>query len=207
MVILLVFCVSFTIVGIIINQRGIQFTEDIRNYNSEIYPIPKTLFPSEIPENAQVISFSYFNYWHEVEDIYLELKFNTLEEMETYLSNIKLTCKAYCQNKNYPKNSGEFIETQNIYNQSYEEMFCTLYWSSGGEKDYTGYNIVKGESGEIRYECNFGIISYSFDELVVIHTCVYGWYRSNVHKHIPEYFKRFCVPLQENHERILYLEW
>lgn len=206
-ILFLAICVCLTIIWIKAIDSGIQFTDNLIYYNSKEFPVPQTVFPAEIPADAQVISFSYYNYWHEAEDIYLELKFNTLEEMKFYLSDVKLACVSNCQNYPPTKGNGWFIETQNIYDQSYEEMFCTLYSTSQGEDDYTGYTIEKTNSDIMCYECNFGSITYSFDELTVIHSYVYGWYRSNVHNHIPAYFKRFGVPLQENHQRVFYLEW
>ena len=56
------------------------------------------------------------------------------------------------------------------------------------------------------YRCNFGLISYSIEDLIVIHSRVYGSYNSEVHDHIPQYFKRFDVPLQVGHKRIFVIE-
>lgn len=206
-ILLWITCVSWAIIQVQTIDGGICFTDNIENYNSNEFPVPQTIFPAEIPANAHVVSFSYFNYWHEAEDIYLELKFNTLEEMKLYLSDVKRACASHCQHSSSTKSNSCFIETQNIYNQSYEDMFSMLYCTSQGDNHYTGYTIRKTDSVIMRYECNFGVITYSFDELTVIHSYVYGWYRSSIHNHIPAYFKRFGVPLQENHQRIFYLEW
>ena len=206
MLFFLIISVGLSVTNIIKNENGIKFSDNIEKYNFEEYEIPKTVFPSEIPSNAQVVSFSYFNYWNETTDIYLELKFKTLEEMRAYLSDLKYDCASNCSKINPAQKNVKFIEVQNIYNLSYEDMFCPLYISFQDENKYTGYKIVETGSEKMRYECNFGLISYSFDELTVIHTYVYGWYRNNVHKHIPEYFKRFDVPLYENHQRVFIID-
>lgn len=181
-------------------------TEDINDYGSEQYPISSTIFPDEIPSNAQVVSFSYYNYWQEAEDIYLELKFYTIQEMERYLSILKSDCIAKCQDYTPPKNGEWFVEEKNIYNESYTDLYFTFYNTSKEENIYTGF-IIEKDSEETLYKCNFGLICYSYDELTVIQTYVHGWYQESVHNYIPKYFVRFNIPLDETHKKLIYLEW
>ena len=186
------------------NVESVRYTDDIKKYNTQEYLAPKTVFPTKIPSSAMVVSYSHFSFWNEAEDIYLELKFKSAKEMESYLTDLRRACTTICK-KNKSDENVFFIETDNIYNKSYKGLFCTIYRSSQYEIDYTGYKIVKEDADVMRYQCNFGLISYSVEQLTVIHTYVYGWYRSNVHEHIPQYFKRFNVPTQEDHNRVIIL--
>lgn len=203
---ILIIVFVFSIINVIkTDESGVLFSDNIDDYDSEEYFIPKTVFPNIIPPNAQVVLFTYFDYWNEVRDVYLELKFNTSDEMEDYLMNVKLDCVSNCKNIKPDKIDNIFIKAQNVYNSSFEEVFCTLYSTLQGDDDYTGYKIVE-DDGKFRYECNFGLTAYSFDELTVIHTYVYGWYKNDIHNHIPIYFKRFDVPLNESNQRVLFLK-
>ena len=78
-VVVLTLVLSFAVYKNVTEKSGIRVTTDINNYNSEKYPIPNYSFPLNLPTNAEVVSFSYFNYWHEAVDVYLELAFDTAE--------------------------------------------------------------------------------------------------------------------------------
>lgn len=187
-------------------ESGLFFTEDVNDYNADGYPIPMSVFPEEIPSNAQIVAFSYYNYWHEAEDIYLELKFDSLTEIESYLSAVKMSCLQSCESYTPPLDGKWFVEERNIYDERYTELFCVLYCISQGEERYTGY-IIENDSKETVLKCNFGSICYSIDELTVIHTCVSGRFQGNIHSHTPKYFKRFNVPLDYTHHKTIFLEW
>ena len=197
---------SFMLIVEKTTDKDVLYTNDVNNYNSNQYRVPLTIFPDKLPSNANVISFVYYNFWNEAGDIYLELRFDTAEDMEDYLFDVKNSCLTECENYNPPKNGKWFIETQNVYNPSYQEMFCAIYNISKGEETYTGYAIESTQEKTV-YTCNFGLIAYSYEELTVIHTNVYGYYQNNIHNYVPVYLKKFAVPLQEDHERYLYLEW
>ncbi|MBE6801375.1 MAG: hypothetical protein E7530_00640 [Ruminococcaceae bacterium] len=199
---LLVLCLGLFFVITNSENKDVYFTSDVNSYNSELCPVPQNVFPKAIPSNAQVVTFGYFNYWHEAKDIYLEIKFDSKEDMEKYLSEIKTTCELKCNNSNQKKC---FFYDENIYNHLYKDLFCMDYVTSEGYKDFTGYRFIKKDTNSMIYKCNFGLISYSFEELIVIHTYVYGWYINDVHKHIPKYFERFDVPLNQEHQRIFLL--
>ena len=205
--ILIVFAclLTFVVYKIATVDYYLLYTEDIKNYNSEKYSIPSTIFPDEIPSNVQVVSFSYYNYWHEAEDIYLELKFNSTEEMEDYLSVLKSQCITVCKKYNSFKDENLFASEKNIYNESFVDLFCLIYYSSDQNKSFTGY-VIENNEDIIRYKCDFGLISYSYDDLTVIHSLVQGWYLNKKHNYIPKYFVRFDIPLDTNHKRLIYLE-
>lgn len=192
-ILLAIISCSIAILIMLLGERGIVYTDDIQNYDSGQYYISSSVFPKKIPKNAQVVSFKYFDYWYEATDIYLELRFNSSEEMETYLGSFNIS------------DTSDYIQTKNIYNPSYEEVFSTQCAVWENEAEYTGYTIRNLDSDTMVYECSFETISFSRDELVVIHTFASGWFRENIHEHIPEYFKRFKVPLQEAHRRVFLL--
>ena len=98
------------------SNKNILQISGINHYDPELYSIPLTVFPAEIPSSAHVLSYTYYNYWHEAEDIYLELKFDNLKDMEDYLFNVKQNCLDNCHDYTPLNNNSWFLETENIYN-------------------------------------------------------------------------------------------
>ena len=180
--------------------NGRLYTDDIQDYNSKKYQIPQTVFLPEIPENAEVVEFSYYNYWHEARDVYLELKFQTKAEMDDYLRLLKENGTASCNKDTSADKAEWFVEETNIYDQSFTDLFCLIHCSEDGEGYYTGYRTEVGKDGSI-CACNFGVISFSYEKLTVIQSCTHGWYREAVHDYVPKYLVRFGVPVNENHDR------
>lgn len=175
------------------------YTQDISQYNSKDFPIDQTFFLKEIPSNADAIAFSYYDYWEEDFDLYLELKFKNQQELEDYLTELK----------NYVINSFEsrdierlFREVINPYDSSYTDLFIMAYITMQGDKMFTGYEIKVSDNSKL-FSCNFGVISYSLDDLTVIQSATSGSFE-NVNKYIPKYFERFNVPLNENYERFIF---
>ena len=76
-IILLAVIVVIILIMILNKSPYPLYTEKAEDYNSELYPIDESLFLENIPIEAEVISYSYYNYWEEDQDIYLELKFQT----------------------------------------------------------------------------------------------------------------------------------
>ena len=186
------------------SNDGVYFTENIDDYGSEKCLVPSSIFPDCLPSSAENIRFSYYNYWNQAIDIYVEVKFDSLELMQSYLVETIAICEEnYAANTEYQSN--QFIETQNPHNADYIELFCSLFYTIQNEKTYTGYKI-KTISGKNYLSCNFGIISYSFDELTVIHTYVCGEYQENIHNYVPCYFRKFNIPLNEDLDRTLFLK-
>ena len=91
-------------------ENGLLFTEDVADYGTEKYPVALTVFPTKLPSNAQIIDFSYYNYWHQAQDVYLELKFDSLSQMESYLSTVLASCQQICADYTPPLNGKWFIE-------------------------------------------------------------------------------------------------
>ena len=198
---LLIFIVSVN------HTDHLLFTDDIDDYNSEKYPNMAINFPDSIPAEADVVSFSYYDYWYEDRDVYLELKFKTLSEMENYLRSIKKECFEKSQNDKIviDLDGTCFISEQNLYNESYVDMFCVIYNLSSQEKVYTGYEVENIEN-TLYIKCCLGVISYSTEELTVIHTYSNGSFFLRNNGHIPKYIERFNIPLDESHSKFIYLE-
>lgn len=187
--------VLLSVVKILITEEHFLITESINDYNSEKYPILLHIFPNELPKNAEVIDFSYYDYWYEAIDVYLELKFYSSDEMNEYLAEIK---------GEKLSNKELYIEEKNVHNCSYTDIFLKNYITYSKKKAFTGYEIETKDY--LCYKCNYAVLSYSYEELVVIHSYSRGHFRPNIHKHTPEYIKRFNVPTQDNYQRIFYLD-
>lgn len=187
--------VFLSVVKILTTEEHFLMTESIDDYNSEKYPILIHIFPNEIPKNADVIAFSYYDYWYEAVDVYLELKFYSSDEMNEYLTEIK---------SKKISNKELYIEEKNVHNSSYTDLFLKNNITYSEKKTFTGYEIEKKDY--ICYKCNYAVLSYSYEDLVVIHSYSRGHFRPTVHKHTPAYIKRFNVPQQDNYQRIFYLE-
>lgn len=101
-------------------ETHVFYTENAEDYNTDKYPITEPIFLSEIPENASVVRFSYYDYWYEVLDIYLELKFNTADEMKQYLSELELKCQRDLSKFDNTMSKGAWFSTEdNPYMQGY----------------------------------------------------------------------------------------
>jgi len=185
---------------------GVRYTDSVDDYNKGEYNLYKTFYLSSIPENATVVSFSYYRHVHEnASDVYLELRFSTIEELEAHLDAISNHTKTVLANSHTQPYDGEwFFEVANPYDEKYVDAFCWDYngWIDG-EKNYTGYSIEQKDN-YVRYKCDYGIVSYSLEDLTVIQTNARGWFsRGN---YTPRYFKRFNIPTNEEIVRRYYRE-
>ena len=186
---------------IIITPTHVFYTEDISDYNQEGYLLSKVIFPEAIPDNAQVVSFAYYDYWYELQDCYLELKFETVEDMELYLSERIEASSSVLENTS--STEPYYVEVQNPYNASFSEYIYLNNITFKGDLSYTGYEIDKLEE-DFYYSCNFGIISFSHETLTVIHTKTCGGFLIGDDRYVPKYFKRFQVPHDQESQRLFY---
>lgn len=194
----LLFCLSYT------QANGFRFTQDIRDYGTEKFPLYHGLFPRALPAGGEAVAFSYYNYWHEEEDYYLELKFSTREEMDNYLSAFAKDCGAPSFDA-YVEDG--FRSEQNPYDPTFVDWIDLFCITISGGREYTGFSIYTPQKrGETLYDCNFGVISCSYEKLTVIHSYTTGVYQYGINDHIPCYFQRFHVPLEEEHERKIFLD-
>ena len=179
-------------------------TYDIRDYGSEQYPLVSVIFMDQLPKHADICSFSYYNDNYQLVDIYLELKFSSLDEMNHYLNDLKENGRESLDKYRAPENGTWFITQENIYDKSYMDLFCSFFHTAQKDKNYTGYSVNASNESNATISCNFAVISYSVDELIVIQSYSYGTFLAGVHDYIPGYFARFDVPLNENIERCIY---
>ena len=177
-------------------EEDIRYTDDIADYNSKEYPIYSKLFLEEIPLTAKIESFYYYAYYNEECDVYLELKFDNIENLEHYISNVKKRIKEEGTNTIF-LNGSCFLENKNPYDESFTDLFCSSKFCSTSHKNVSGYK-VKYIENERYIEAFYEIISYSLEDLTVILTYSGGWFSE---RYIPKYFDRFNVPLDNELER------
>ena len=198
--ILSIFLVLATLVSC--GNKGELYTEDISDYNSDQHHRRSSFFLPELPTNADVVFFSSYNYYNEIFDQYLELKFNTKEEMHEYISSILDYDLASFSKENREEPAiGWVVEETNPYNSSYTDLISTSMTSGTfGDVDirWVGYKI--SITGKEHIEANLSIVSYSDEELTVIQSYLYGY------DYTFSYFTRFNIPLDKNHERIVKVE-
>ena len=197
----------FTILSLILvlatliscGNSGELYTEDINDYGSDRYHRRSSFFLPELPSNADVVFFSSYNYYNEIFDQYLELKFNTKEEMHEYISSIlDYDLASFSKDNRVEPAIGWVVEEANPYNSSYTDLISTSMTTGSVEDKWVGYKIRT--TGSERIHANLSVVSYSDEELTVIQAYIYG---SN---YTFKYFTRFNIPLDENHERIVKVE-
>ena len=173
---------------------------DISDYNTEEYSLKwNPIFPETIPENAEVVNFLYYEYYHDFEDYYLELKFDTPEELLEYLSVRVENAESKASKWSYTVEEGIFIEDQNPYNASYVDLFYAgTRWGKADGKCHAGYTI---EGSDSDLDVLYSIISYSIDELIVIHEYAATRNYYTTKQKVPEYFIRFGVDTNTDTER------
>ena len=188
-------------------KDDVFYTENIKDYHAESYPIPSTFFLSKLPNNTKVKSFSNYSYWHELFDVYLELEFDSKEEMDKYISSIvnnDLNSSSK-ENREEPIN-GWIIEEKNPYNDSYVDLISTELTSGTINERWVGYTIsIQDEKTVV--STNLSIISYSYQDLTVIQSYMYGSYNTNANDYVFKYFTRFNIPINDDHRRIIEVKY
>ena len=187
---------------------GVRYTDSVDDYNRGDYYFYNSFYLSSIPENATVVSFSYYRHVHEnASDVYLELRFSTIEELEAHLDAISNHTKTVLASSHTQPYDGEwFFEVANPYDENYVDAFCWDYngWIDG-EKNYTGYSIERKNDHAI-YNCDYGIVSYSVEDLTVIQARAHGRFEPYEEGYTPKYFKRFNIPTNDELVRRYYIE-
>ena len=179
------------------------YTNDVADYGSESVYVTTAIFPKVIPQNAEIVAFSYYNYYNEEEDAYLELRFASAEEMNAYLAGRMAEAEEYLSQYHLSTDES-FLMVQNPHNTAYTDLVCYFVHTSAADESYTGYWVEKTESTSwLRAIC--GIISYSEEELTVIHTYMRGSYSKDINHHTPKYLLRFEVSLNATLDRRYWL--
>ena len=206
--VLIVFCavIVFALYKILTAENHFWHTENVEDYNTTEYPIYEPIFLEELPKTAHAVTFCHSDYWYEVKDIFLELKFDTEDDMRKYLTDLKIKCLKDLEDIKPPSNVEWLFEQQNPYDESFTDVFCALYVTATSSESITGYRITLDDQDKM-YDCNFGIISYSYEKLTVIQSYIRGNIRESLYDYIPKYFLRFNVPLDENYERVFFVEY
>jgi hypothetical protein len=190
-----VFCATFTTACTSWSSPHIKYITDI-----EQYKVPETgiwFFPESIPQNATVIFYCEYACDDDYQERYLELCFDTQIELLQYVAERK----TWVEQKQPPKYCDtSWITVQNIYDPTYFDVIDVL--STFSTKNdaipicVAGYELRQGG-----WFANFHAMTYSLEDLTVIHTYMIG--RISKDNYIPQYFVRFSVPYQDSHEWII----
>lgn len=182
-----------------------KYTTNIEDYNTEKYPLT-AIFPQQIPENASVNKFSYYEFYHEDFEEYLELSFKTREEMEQYIEEFLAAAKdELITSKYYIHGEDLFMVEENPHNKLYTDVIFTCFAVSNAYEDFTGYEYKKNKDYDWLSIYSFGCVSYSYDELVVIHSYLDGNFTPE-NNHTLQYFEKLNIGLNEDLSRIIYFK-
>lgn len=183
------------------------YTQSILNYNTEEYPLG-SLFLEEIPLSAEVISFSnyYFHLFTENRDVYLELKFDTEEDLRNYITAVE---DHIVSEKGWKSLDGKRVSLANPYNSKYIDVFydiAGLAKIGNIDEHFSYYEFAFDSEGKLnRVDGAYDVLSYSLDELIVILTSNCGSYYAN-DGYTPKYMSRFDVPETEASKRYIWFE-
>ena len=179
---------------------NIQNTYD---YNSDKCRFTEYYFLEEIPECAEITDLSYFEYFGESFEQYIELKFEDYDSLNGYLTTIK----EYIVSKKTATVEYDklFIEEKNPYNDRYMDIFYAPFHMSTAYESYTGYSVKVESKDHIDYVSCYFIISYSYDDLTVHQSYTMGTFCSREEAYVPMYLRKFNVPFDKELERLIYV--
>ena len=170
----------------------------------------------EIPDEANVISYHYRKKYRSYYDIFLETRFDTTEQIDSYILKIKEKfLNNHSENPIVQRNGWAIIE-ENPHDSEYTDVFLTYT-----EKDKMDYFAISSAVG-FKYRSvapyfsgSYQLISYSYEKLIVRQFCTYDsifYYRDRDEAeqnalYTPQYFLKFDVPLDKDVERIFPLNY
>ena len=191
------------------DQEHVYYTDDINDYLSEEYAIGSGFFLGEKPDYATVKRFVYYSYWSEVRDHYLELTFDSREDMDKYLAQIVSAVERRALKNNIRKPiQGWYVEEENPYDSSYTDWIFTTWLICIGDEKLTGYSVrADADRGNHVLSANAEIISFSYNDLTIVQTRMFGSFETLAIDHRFEYFKRFNIPVDESFEKYVYLDY
>ena len=198
-------------------EEAITVTEDIADYNSAEYPLESfDVFLDEIPDEANVISYHYRKIYRSYYDICLETRFDTTEQIDSYILKIKEKfLNNHSENPIVQRNGWAIIE-ENPHDSEYIDVFLTYT-----EKDKMDYFAISSAVG-FKYKSvvpyfsgSYQLISYSYEKLIVRQFCTYDTIQYYLDSdetaqnslYTPQYFLKFDVPLDKDVERIFPLNY
>lgn len=195
-----------TIVGVrIIRSPNITYTTNFEDYFAKEVYNHSNVLPEKIPDNAQIVGFYYYNYWNEDVDVFLEIQFDTKDDLISYVDFYEKLCQEQYQTRHNVLESC-FVKKNNAYCQSYTELYHIENHTMTGEKSYVGYEINPAKETLCNFDCHFGVVCYSYEELRVVFSYVRGGFRNRENYYTPAYFIRFKVPTAEKIENYIVLE-
>ena len=192
------------------------FTQDVEDFNTPEYPLDElACYAYGIPENAKIESFYYCveHFWY---DSFLEMKFETAEEIDEYIGHIKsLAYEMYKDDEN-AQNHGIIYEETNPYNLDFIDLFVPDFPTVGyrvkkNEELYIGSRLTGKVAYDIFYELS--LFSYSYENLTV---CIFSSsidFGDGITVHmsrtksymVPRYFIYFEVEITDDMERMVAL--
>lgn len=186
------------------DQPYVISSQNVNDYNSDKCHFSESYFLNEVPARATIANLSYFEYYRESCEQYIELKFEDKDSLDYYLSTIKehIISKKTSTAEYDPL----FIEEKNPYDDRYIDIFYAPAHSITYNTRYTGYSIKVKANDHIDYTCIYVLISYSYDELTVIQSYTRGTFCSLEEEYVPMYLRRFNVPLDRELERLIYID-
>ena len=186
------------------------FTENVEDFYNINFSIKNRhdIFSYDIPTNAEIISF-YFRDATDylLYDVMVELKFDSEEEVDSYIEDIKIISSE----KFKTDNGVSSIEEQNPYNDDFIDLFVADVSLNGYENTLRippwGKPLVKALSHNLR--SNLICFSYSRSQakVLIFITLSITTHGDNYDSlKIPRYFVYFKVPLTQNFQRVFVFE-
>ena len=208
----LLFLFAFVVILFIVSSNFTNdeyYTEDVYDFFENMYD-DEVLFSKEIPNNATVSNFMFYKYFTDRRDVYLELKFDTAEDMDNYIAALLTNFEEYYRSKygdNVSLLNEYLVETVCPYDNSYNEIFITLNTTKFGNDPnyYVGFAVDDQYHNFKYYDCNYSILSYSTENLTVIQTSALGSFSKEL-KHIPGYIQKYNIPLEKSHEHLIIVD-
>jgi hypothetical protein len=147
----------------------------------------------------------------------LQLKFNSIEEIDSYVASIKEDFLLKYDNDPIIKDNGWAISETNPYNSNFTDLLLTQMKHSSSKWRYNeyyrvGYSLYKDAySSSNRFDGLFQMLSYSYEDLTVFSFYFAFKHSLNLelvsHEQMPQYFIHFNVPLDVETERWHYLNY
>ena len=101
---------------------------------------------------------------------------------------------------------GWIVEEKNPYNNLYIDLISTELTSGTIDERWVGYSVEKSD-GKTVVRANLSIISYSYHDLTVIQSYMYGIYNTYAKDYVFKYFTRFNINTNEDHKRRIKVEY
>ena len=175
-------------------------TDRIEDYGNDEYYFVDKIFMPYLLKNAEVVSYYSYNYWDEDYDLYLELKFNTEDEMDAYLDALFSYVKTKSDAIAYSPVGGDwFVREEHPSDPSFTVCYYKDFHYNQAYQDKTGYRIE-----DYYYICCYAVICYSYDSLTVIQSASQGSFNMYYNEYTPKFLERFGITYDSpSHEFVI----